>query len=124
MSILSRLFNILKASLNEPWHEQDEFDKYDQRWTGPDMDDRSKSTKDNRDPELAGYYANLEVPYGSDLETVRKAWRHLVRKYHPDLHSADPEKRRIANELTQGLNHAYKELKIRLENNHSKTEGG
>lgn len=66
------------------------------------------------DPELAGYYANLEVPYGSDLDTVRQAWKKLLRKYHPDLHSTDPEKRRIATELTQGLNHAYRELEKRL----------
>jgi DnaJ-domain-containing protein 1 len=66
------------------------------------------------DPDLAGYYENLEVPYGSDLETVRQAWKNLLRKYHPDLHSNDPEKRRIATELTQGLNRAYEELERRL----------
>ena len=59
---------------------------------------------------LAGYYANLEVPYGSDLATVRRAWKRLVRKYHPDIYSHDSEKRRIANELMQGLNRAYEKL--------------
>lgn len=66
------------------------------------------------DPELARYYANLEVPYGSDLETVRQAWKRLLKKYHPDLHSGEPEKQRIANELVQGLNRAYEELLKRL----------
>ena len=72
------------------------------------------ATQPGQDPQLAAYYANLEIPYGSDLEQVRRAWKRLVRRYHPDLHSADPEKRRVANELTQGLNQAYEELKKRL----------
>src|SRR6202012_2826457 len=29
-------------------------------------------------------YAALEVPPGSDFETIRKAYRRLMRKYHPD----------------------------------------
>lgn len=66
------------------------------------------------DPVLARYYANLELPYGADLITVRQAWKNLLRKYHPDLHSHDPDKRRVATELTQGLNRAYEELEKRL----------
>ena len=59
---------------------------------------------------LAEYYANLEIPYGSDLATVRAAWRRMMKKYHPDLHARDPGKRRIADELTAGLTKAYNEL--------------
>ena len=67
------------------------------------------------DDELAGYYANLEIPRGSDLETVRAAWKGMMRKYHPDLHGADPEKRRLAGELTANLTRAYQELAAALE---------
>lgn len=59
---------------------------------------------------LAGYYANLEIPYGSDQETVRAAWKQMMKKYHPDLHGEDPEKRRIAGELTAELTRAYQAL--------------
>ena len=65
--------------------------------------------------ELAGYYANLEIPRGSDLETVRAAWKGMMKKYHPDLHAADPEKRRLAGELTANLTRAYQELEAALE---------
>ena len=34
----------------------------------------------------------------------------LLRKYHPDLISKDPVKRKIADELTQRLNSAYEQL--------------
>ena len=60
------------------------------------------------------YYDALEAPRGSDLKTVEKAWKAQLRKYHPDLHSKDPEQQKIAGEVTQILNQAYKELKIHL----------
>ncbi|RFM23794.1 MAG: hypothetical protein D0433_09180 [Candidatus Thermochlorobacter aerophilum] len=62
------------------------------------------------DSKIAGYYANLEIPYGSDLETVRRAWRKMVAKYHPDKFAGNPEKQQIATELTKGINRAYEEL--------------
>lgn len=62
------------------------------------------------DEKIAGYYANLEIPYGSDLETVRRAWRKMVAKYHPDKFAGNPEKQQIATEITKGVNRAYEEL--------------
>ena len=56
---------------------------------------------------LSGYYANLELKPGASRGEVKEAWRSLLKKYHPDLHSADPKKRRIATELTGRLNEAY-----------------
>ncbi|MCH9046084.1 MAG: J domain-containing protein [SAR324 cluster bacterium] len=69
---------------------------------------------DKVDPKALEYYSNLEVPYGSDLETVRAAYRKLLRKYHPDLHHADEEKRKIAQQITTQLNDAYTYLKQSL----------
>ena len=59
---------------------------------------------------LAQYYANLEIPPGSDRETVKSAWKGLLKKYHPDLHDADPEKRKVADELTRRLTESYRIL--------------
>jgi DnaJ-domain-containing protein 1 len=67
-----------------------------------------------RENKIAQYYAQLEVPYGSDLETVKQSYRRLMRKYHPDLHSGDPEKQKIATELAQALSRAYGELEAIL----------
>ena len=121
MSVFSRVFRILRANLS-PGKDRDLFDDQDFQnifTNGRGARDRSSQSGEapkapKRDPELSRYYANLEVPYGSDLETVRKAWKTLLRKYHPDLHSGDPDKARVANELVQGLNHAYEQLEIRL----------
>lgn len=60
--------------------------------------------------DLRRAYASLEVPPGSDFETVRKAYRTLMRKYHPDRHAQTPEKQKAATELAQKLTQAYKLL--------------
>jgi DnaJ-domain-containing protein 1 len=59
-------------------------------------------------------YAALEVPPGSDFETVRRAYRTLMRKYHPDLHTSTPEKQKAANEIAQKLTDSYRLLEKRL----------
>jgi DnaJ-domain-containing protein 1 len=64
--------------------------------------------------EVRRAYAALEVPMGSNFETVRKSYRALMRRYHPDHHSESPEKQKTATELTQKLTEAYKLLERRL----------
>ncbi|HXU82922.1 MAG TPA: J domain-containing protein [Polyangia bacterium] len=64
--------------------------------------------------EIRRAYASLEVPPGSDFETVRKAYRTLMRKYHPDRHAQTPEKQKAATELAQKLTQAYKLLEKQL----------
>jgi len=62
------------------------------------------------DEAIRRAYAALEVPPGSDFETIRKAYRRLMRKYHPDLHAGSREGLRAATDLTQRLTEAYKLL--------------
>lgn len=62
-----------------------------------------------QDP-LANYYANLEIPVGSDRATIKKAWKTQMKKYHPDLHGSNLEKKQIAEELTRQLTQAYRTL--------------
>ena len=59
------------------------------------------------DQELRRAYAALEVPVGADFATVRKAYRNLMRKYHPDHHAGSPEKQKAATELAQNLTAAF-----------------
>ena len=66
------------------------------------------------DDAIRKAYAALEVPAGSDFETVKKSYRRLMRKYHPDLHGGAPEKYRAATDLTQRLTQAYKTLEKHL----------
>ena len=72
------------------------------------------SSAGGRDPRMAKLYAQLECPYGADATTVRKHYRKMMRKYHPDMHSGDSSKERIATELSQRLTMAYNDLKRAL----------
>jgi hypothetical protein len=69
------------------------------------------ATPRGRDAQLARYYDRLEVPYGSNWDAVKTAYRKLMRKYHPDMHAnKSAEARRAATEVAQALTQAYNEL--------------
>ena len=66
------------------------------------------------DKRLRELYAQLEVPYGAPFEDVKKSFRRLMRKYHPDLHTGNPQKHKTATQLTMSLTQAYNELEQHL----------
>ena len=66
------------------------------------------------DEAIRRAYAALEVPAGSDLETVKRSYRRLMRKYHPDLNAGSSERQRAATDLSQRLSEAYKTLERHL----------
>ena len=94
MDLFARIFRVVRAhtAANEHWQPP------------------PPAPAPAEDPVLAGYYANLELPYGANLEEVKAAWKRLMKQYHPDRHAQDPAKREVANALCAQLTHAYKEL--------------
>ena len=95
-----------------------------QRKTMPRKPPSSSSTSSKRPPprpappgsdkHLRELYAQLETPYGAPFEDVKKSFRRLMRKYHPDLHVGNPMKHKTATQLTMSLTQAYNELEQRL----------
>ncbi|MFV8751252.1 DnaJ domain-containing protein [Nannocystaceae bacterium ST9] len=61
--------------------------------------------------EVEGWYRTLEVPIDSDLDTVRKSYRRLVAKYHPDRFTDEPAKVEAATEVTRKITIAYNGIK-------------
>lgn len=59
---------------------------------------------------LRDYYANLEVEYGADMNTVKASYRALMRKYHPDKFASDPQMEDLSTQLTQELTRAYRAI--------------
>ncbi len=115
-SAVERVWRLLRANLDARLQRLEARQARRAGRGGPNQEPQANTPgRPAVDSELAGYYSNLEVAYGSDLETVRDARRRLVRKYHPDLHGADPERQRIATELVKGLNHAFAQLEKRLQ---------
>ena len=72
-----------------------------------------RNPSSSRDDELRRAYAALEVPFGADFATVRKSYRALMRKYHPDRHAGSPDKQKTATELAQKLSAAYQLIEKR-----------
>lgn len=57
---------------------------------------------------MKNYYEILEVNPKASREVIEKAYRVLVRKYHPDLYSG--EKQQYAEKKTKEINEAYRIL--------------
>ncbi|MFQ5715930.1 MAG: J domain-containing protein [Nitrospinales bacterium] len=108
--MIKRLYNMARASLSDLMLKRKGRSKPAHARQEDEPPRRRPETERNPADPLAGYYANLELPPGSSGKEVKRAWKRLMRKYHPDLHSADPEKRKTANELTRRLTEAYRIL--------------
>lgn len=51
-------------------------------------------------------FAALELPLTASAEEVRRAWKRLMARYHPDRHAGDPDLERTATELSRRLTEA------------------
>ncbi len=61
--------------------------------------------------EIEGWYRTLEVPADAEWAIVRKSYRRLVAKYHPDRFADDPTKYEAATEVARKITLAYNGLK-------------
>ena len=115
MDVFPRLYYILRSisacgysdrafSVGEGWDATE----------APYTAGQTQPPESSQDLLLAGYYANLDLPYGADAAAVKVAWRVLMKKYHPDRHAQDGDKRELANELCAELTRAYRELEQAL----------
>ena len=109
--MIKRILKIAQAQLNDLVRKNKFFDKHisSDKKINFQVQSEYKDTDFPSDP-LAKYYANLEVPVGSDQTIIKNAWKKQLKKYHPDLHCSDPEKKMIAENLTRQLNEAYRIL--------------
>lgn len=115
MGIPNRLFRLAKAYVND-WLNKDkenaDFD--DDIWEDFEREERQQQRRQRynrpRDPKIVQYYERLNIPYDSDYQTVREAWKRLMKKYHPDKYVNDPQKIKMATKISQELTEAYKEI--------------
>ena len=101
------------SELSDAQLEQELLRRRRARAQGRSETGRATHTTDRDNPEkkqLLQFYANLELAPGASLEDVKRAYRELIKRYHPDRHASDPERARIATELVQSLTKAYEAL--------------
>jgi DnaJ-class molecular chaperone len=110
--MFKRLIDIARANLSHFSESRAEGKNFTDPVKEPVFDfDASESSghdkpKQAEDP-LARHYAHLEIKPGAGREAVKSAWKRMMKKYHPDLHDSDPEKRKTADELTRRLTESY-----------------
>ena len=71
---------------------------------------RPRPPTPSQEKRMRELYAQLETPYGAPLEEVKKSFRRLMRKYHPDFHVQNPKKHKAATALSMELTRAMSEL--------------
>ena len=103
MSLFKRIENIIKSNMNHK--EEDiniDMNSYD------DIYYSDSKTIPNKENQLEKkYYKILELEYGSDFDSIKKSYKKLLKKYHPDLFQNKPEKLKSAQEVTRQINEAY-----------------
>jgi DnaJ-domain-containing protein 1 len=124
MSMKDRIFRTMRANLNDLVDRVNEFEQQGgfRRIVEPIAEEMgweeigaSRPRTRSGEKTIRDYYANLEVPFGSDLDTVKESYRRLMRKYHPDKHAHDPNAEALATELTQELTKAYQAIESYLQ---------
>ena len=83
---------------------------------GVNSADKIKHTKTTfdipRPPEmLRPDYKNMGIPFGTDFNIIKKAYKQLIIKYHPDKNSNTPESLHRATEKSKKLNISYQRIK-------------
>jgi DnaJ-domain-containing protein 1 len=56
-------------------------------------------------------YAQLKVNFATPFEEVKKAHKSLLRQYHPDRYANNPERFKMATEITQKINQSFQKIK-------------
>ena len=102
--------------LQSAWEELDDYMRGAERGAGRGPRDKGSSRpRAPVDESLRADYANLEVPFGADIATVMKSYKSLILKYHPDKHAGDPEKQKIALDITKRINESYERIRSRTD---------
>lgn len=68
-----------------------------------------------REVTVAKCYARLELPVGASRLEVQRAWRSLLRQYHPDRYLGDPEQHASSIAVVTGLTDAYLTILARMD---------
>ena len=102
MSLFKRIENIIKSNINHKEEIDIDINSYDDIY----YEDSNNIPKNENEKEKK-YYKILELEYGSDFNSIKKAYKKLLKKYHPDLFQNKPEKLKSAQIVSKQINEAY-----------------
>ena len=113
---LSRLARAEINSLGSKFVSRTEINETDRELQEEIESAASGSNSPSWPSEIREAYAALELPLGSDEKAVKKAYRELLNRYHPDKHQGTPEKLETANEITMRVRESYEKILSFLKN--------
>lgn len=119
MSLTRRLKRIVRAHLGsyrDSWDAEAPDRSYqDRSQGGSSTSSASEPSAASVPSDVAEAYRALEIPVGSDRDTVKAAYRRLMKKYHQDRFENDDDKREVAGTVSKRLNAAYERVKKHLD---------
>jgi DnaJ-domain-containing protein 1 len=101
--------------MSQAWEELESYMNEDEAPPGSASGSSSATTPSGLSETLRKDFRNLEVPFGAPLNDVRRSYKKLMTAFHPDRHSADPDRFRTATEVTKKLNQSYERIKSHYE---------
>ena len=105
MSLFKRIKNIIKSNINFQKEIDVDIDIDMNQYEDLYFQDSKEIQEDNSIDKK--YYKILELEYGADFKEIKRAYKKLLKKYHPDLYANNPQKLEKAQKLTKILNEAY-----------------
>ncbi len=119
--LFKKLIRILKANSikpneKEPLNIDDLFKEYEERsdkgyYNKTNNEEKQHNNENKYKPHSVSkekkYYDVLELPENSAFEEIKKSYKKLMKKYHPDKFPNDDKKRDAAQNLAQQINEAY-----------------
>ena len=104
---------------NFKWRFYGDFDDFDEFFgqngkTNYRYRQQNTNSFDNSSTSINEYYSILEAKPSDSMDTIKKKYKKLAKKYHPDLHGTKGEKQQSENEKKfKKINEAYNEIKKR-----------
>lgn len=108
---------------SEAWEELEEylrtgesrFRSSDQGFSERGSAGRTAADHRLRPAAAAQDYRNLELEPGADFLTVKQSYRRMMLTYHPDRYAGDPERQRVATEISAKLNASFTRIRAASE---------
>jgi deoxyribodipyrimidine photolyase len=91
------------------WEELNDFLNQDFK-TSRTSSSSTSYTSSDIPMELYPHFQTLEVSPGTSFTEVKKAYKEMVKKHHPDQFMQDPEKHQSATKKMKKINGAFREL--------------
>lgn len=115
--MLDRIFKIIRANIGDAFSQEQNTDALERELYRQYQEQMRKAAAEPvyeptppppaYSAEELSHYRALEVQPGADFEQIKAAYKTMIKKYHPDRFAKQPDKQKIAIEITQRINIAY-----------------